>query len=459
MSSGQTTSGKTLFYIAAYLNFIYISIVSIKSFSAIIAEEKEQGTLGLLMITPRHPISLIAAKAVPLFFEVVASFLIELPFLLLCITLGGVELKQVLLLLLLIPFHAIFFASIAIYFSTISKDIKSAIALSSVFCGAFYVAPSIIDNLLRIFFPNFTNISFSELFAPFNSFTVLDKILNFQGAYRVLGAFAISITFLLFISLLICVKILKSMDLTTTAKEQNNTVKSSSVKRKRRAWDNALVGKEFQLGGGKKSIFIKAIGYPILILAFAYISKSLNQPEAIASIATVVFLALSGLELLVYAGQSFAVEHKEKQLSSLLSLQLSNTEIIFKKLKGAFILSLVPICFFLLCLFTPNEASKNILAFCSSVHILTVLSIAASLYFSSIYSGLTGKIKKTFAQQASMLTLTGLTLIIIIYPLIELYDKNKYIGAIACTGLAFFYCKYLLHLTSKWMTRLAQQEN
>ena len=104
----QTSTGINFFKALVSVNFFYITIYCCTSFSSLISSEKEQGTLGLLMMTPRHPVSLIAAKSVPVFSEVMIYFLLELPILLISVALGGIDPKQIPQIMLLLPFHALF---------------------------------------------------------------------------------------------------------------------------------------------------------------------------------------------------------------------------------------------------------------------------------------------------------------------------------------------------------------
>ena len=132
---------------------------------------------------------------------------------------------------------------------------------------------------------------------------------------------------------------------------------------------------------------------------------------------------------------------------------------IFKKIKGAFIFSLVPLIYFCIFCFSSKAVTKNALELIFNIHMLTAIGFFSCLLVTVIFSGLTGKIKRSFLQQLSMALLGIFVIVLVIYPIISLYDQSIYLGTITCLVACFAYCKLILYLTSSWMTRLAQQEN
>ena len=87
--------GLKLFHTMAWLNVVLISLAGISFFSTAITEEKEEETLGLLKLAGVNPLGLLLGKSTSRLLGAILLLLVQLPFTLLAITLGGVTLEQV----------------------------------------------------------------------------------------------------------------------------------------------------------------------------------------------------------------------------------------------------------------------------------------------------------------------------------------------------------------------------
>jgi ABC-type transport system involved in cytochrome c biogenesis permease component len=87
--------GLRFFSAIAYANAVLIVIFGVQQFASVITEEKEQGSLGLMMLTGLSPVAILLGKAGSRLCQVLLLLAVQLPFALLAITFGGVTLNQI----------------------------------------------------------------------------------------------------------------------------------------------------------------------------------------------------------------------------------------------------------------------------------------------------------------------------------------------------------------------------
>ncbi len=87
--------GLALFTTIANIDLVFITLAAIGFFATCITEEKEEGTLGLLRMTDLSPIAIVLGKFGGRLLTALLLILIQLPFTLLTITLGGVAPAQI----------------------------------------------------------------------------------------------------------------------------------------------------------------------------------------------------------------------------------------------------------------------------------------------------------------------------------------------------------------------------
>ena len=456
-SASDPSSGLSFFRFLISLNFIYATFYACNTFASVISNEKEQGTLGLLMLTPRHPISIIAAKVIPPFTEVLFTFLIELPLLLICIALGGIDSEQIYQIIILLPIHTFFIMGVGVFFSNLLNSSKAAFSATFLCVVAFYFIPITIDQIFKILGPAYPNLGLHEKLKFTNTTYLLFDILRFKDCWELIGYFAIfsfiSTTFLIFISL----KILERTNLTTSIKSTSNSKGKNSVNRIRRAWKTAIVGKDFHASGGKRFLILKVISYPLISLALIYAISDLKQSnlEDILSFLALIHLCAAAMEILLYASQTFFNEVKQTQLSSLQMLPISN----YQKIKAIFIQSCVPMIYaFCYCIISPKNILSVFSAF-SKPQTYILIAFFSFLFITFIFNGLLGKVKKNIQDQLLMAFWGFMGYMIVVLPIVMLFnDYPEGCAIFACT-IAILYIKIIIDKIDEWMTTLAQQEN
>ncbi|MDZ4683573.1 MAG: hypothetical protein SH850_00705 [Planctomycetaceae bacterium] len=87
--------GLRFFTSMAYINAVLMLIFGVQQFASVITEEKEHGTLGLMMLTGLNPVAILLGKAGSRLWQMALLLVVQLPFALFAITLGGVTLNQI----------------------------------------------------------------------------------------------------------------------------------------------------------------------------------------------------------------------------------------------------------------------------------------------------------------------------------------------------------------------------
>ena len=78
-----------------WINLVLIVLAAASVLSTAITEEKEEGTLGLLMLAGVSPLAVLLGKSMTRQFSIVLLLVVQFPFALLAIVLGGVTLNQI----------------------------------------------------------------------------------------------------------------------------------------------------------------------------------------------------------------------------------------------------------------------------------------------------------------------------------------------------------------------------
>lgn len=78
-----------------WLNLALIGLAAVSVLSTAITEEKEEGTLGLLMLAGVSPLAVLLGKSMTRQFSIALLLIVQFPFALLAIVLGGVTLNQI----------------------------------------------------------------------------------------------------------------------------------------------------------------------------------------------------------------------------------------------------------------------------------------------------------------------------------------------------------------------------
>lgn len=139
--------GLRLFETMTYLNLVLISLAGISFFATAITEEKEEDTLGLLMLAGINPLGILLGKSTSRLLGTLLLLLVQLPFTLLAITLGGVTLGQVLAAYCSLMAYMILLANVGLLSSVVYRRGGSASAATLLFEIVYFVAAPVIKGV------------------------------------------------------------------------------------------------------------------------------------------------------------------------------------------------------------------------------------------------------------------------------------------------------------------------
>jgi len=151
-SSGiKAFDGLYIFQIVFTLNIFFAILSSILLFLPIIREEKEECTLGMILITEISPFAYLFGRISSRYFIFIIMLSIQLPIIFLCITMGGISIETILLsyfFLLLFVFHI---GNIFLLASMVSTSFFSGIIISGgIFLILGYLMNSAMDSIFYL---------------------------------------------------------------------------------------------------------------------------------------------------------------------------------------------------------------------------------------------------------------------------------------------------------------------
>ncbi|HEY2252833.1 MAG TPA: ABC transporter permease [Planctomycetaceae bacterium] len=139
--------GLRLFETMTYLNLVLISLAGISFFATAITEEKEEDTLGLLMLAGINPVGILLGKSTSRLLGTILLLLVQLPFTLLAITLGGVTLEQVLAAYCSLMAFMVLLANVGLLSSVVYRRGGSASAATLLFLICYFSASWVVAGI------------------------------------------------------------------------------------------------------------------------------------------------------------------------------------------------------------------------------------------------------------------------------------------------------------------------
>ncbi len=348
-----------------FLNAFFITLAGVSFFSSAITEEKEENTLGLLQMAGIGPMSVLLGKSTSRLVQALMLLLVQFPFTLLSITLGGVTMQQVFAAYAALLAYLIGLANLALVWSVVCRRTGSAAGLTSLMLGMYFLAPTIAQQLQAI-----APIAWSSATRGWQSWvmyalSVISKMEIFRRLTEIMATgFNQSllstqvVTNLLFGIVCFGVARLIFIPFTQDAGQQVETrglVLSSASRMKLfsagRCWNNPLVWKDYHfLTGGFSFAFVKFFAYAGLFGAIAGLSYygSLQRQidwEGVYLSFAVALIGLLILEASIFAARIFHDEIRLQTMSSLLMLPRTIPYLAYSKAVGCLIGLLPAACY------------------------------------------------------------------------------------------------------------------
>lgn len=132
--------GLRLFESLSYLNLALITLAGVSFFATAISEEKEEETLGLLKMAGINPLGLLLGKSTSRLVGALLLLVVQFPFTLLAITLGGVTLEQVVAAYCSLAAYLILLANLGLLSSVVCRRSGNASAMTVALLLIYYLA-------------------------------------------------------------------------------------------------------------------------------------------------------------------------------------------------------------------------------------------------------------------------------------------------------------------------------
>lgn len=121
--------GLRFFRAIVWLNAIFATLLGIGFFSTAISEEKEEDTLGLMQMAGIIPLGILLGKVGGRLCQALLLIVVQYPFTLLAVTLGGVTPNQILCAFVGLTSYLLMLAGLGLLCSTVASSNRSASAL------------------------------------------------------------------------------------------------------------------------------------------------------------------------------------------------------------------------------------------------------------------------------------------------------------------------------------------
>lgn len=352
--------GQQIFSIVIYANLICLTFVGGVYFASTIAEEKDEDTLGLLKMAGLSPVAILCGKSVPRLVNALLLMVVQLPFTMLCITLGGVAVEQIVAAYVALAAYTLLLAAVGLFISVVSPGtLRASSAMSTLLAVWLLVVPltGTLIGAIRVQWgvsdvALFLQAVTSALVVP-NPFYRISVICrpSFSGDWwsaqvlwsLITGAGAFAASWAVFER--------ATRHSQRAAAARPWSVRLASLFRRKsksrppvsRAWRRAVVWKDFYfLGGGWQQLVWKTIallavvaGLEALTLYMVGNPSPSDFRQSLAIVCMAVGLPAVAIEFPVQVTRVFQEEIRWKTLEPLLMLPMSALALIAQKLAAA----------------------------------------------------------------------------------------------------------------------------
>ncbi len=350
-STYAITPGLDFFRSMAHLGIALICLAGVGHFANSVTEEKEEGTLGLLLLANISPLAILLGKSTNRVLSAILIFAAQFPFALLSITLGGITITQIFATYISLAAFLFLIANLALLSSVVSRRSSEAgalmVLLTLVVMGMVPALDHFFSQLATFGYLSLSG-SLGATLESLNAFhektsviQQVSRIFEPNGTYAVFGLQVLySLVAGVFFFLLAWLRFRQVVWTPESVEPQRVAI---STRRRRwfplmsRPWKVALAWKDFYfISGGPLLVIAKVIFYPLWISLCIYYSSKIHRVtmvsgEAFARDSLLVVLAI---EVLLFASLFFNTERKLGTLPTLLMLPQSVGQLSYSKLLG-----------------------------------------------------------------------------------------------------------------------------
>jgi ABC-type transport system involved in multi-copper enzyme maturation permease subunit len=343
----RTAPGQQVLILVVMVNFFAIAIFGLSTFASAITEEKEDDTLGLLQMTRLNPLAILLGKSTARLCEGLLLLAVQIPFTMLCITLGGVSMDQVLRCFAILAAFLFFLCNIALLWSVVCRRTARATAMTVATGIAFYVMPLFLFSIaLASSFGGRSTPSWIESVVQYwigiNPIFDLTRSVLPRGGLPfatesittslIGGVVFFGLAWLLF-------KPCCNSSREAIPQAAKKSPASGQRTPRGRPGQRAIAWKDFHfLGGGKRGLLIRAAIYVLFALLLVWWLATINRSALRSRQVGVMFWVFGVLcfsvEFGLVSARMFAAERKRKTLGVLYTLPNGTGRLVREKILG-----------------------------------------------------------------------------------------------------------------------------
>ncbi|MEI7821643.1 MAG: ABC transporter permease [Verrucomicrobiota bacterium] len=344
----RTAPGQQVLILVVMVNFFAIAIFGLSTFASAITEEKEDDTLGLLQMTRLNPLAILLGKSTARLCEGLLLLAVQIPFTMLCITLGGVSMDQVLRCFAILAAFLFFLCNIALLWSVICRRTARATAMTVATGIAFYVMPLFLFSIaLASSFGGRSTPSWIESVVQYwiginPIFDLTRSVLPRGGMPFATESITTSLIGGVVFFGLAWLLFKPCCNSTRDAVPQAAKPSPSAAARRTprgRPGRHAIAWKDFHfLGGGKRSLLIRAAIYVLFALLLVWWFATINlfalRTKEVGVTFWVFGVLCFSVEFGLVSARMFAAERKRKTLGVLYTLPNGTGRLVREKILG-----------------------------------------------------------------------------------------------------------------------------
>jgi ABC-type transport system involved in multi-copper enzyme maturation permease subunit len=145
-------AGRDFFEAVVAINAVFICVAMLSYFAGAITEEKEDGTLGLLRMTNLNPLTFLLGKSTSRLCGALLLLLVQFPFALLAVTLGGLRWEQVFACYTILAAFLFFGANVGLLGSVLGRRTPIAAMITGVIAAAFVLGGEFAEGVFESIF-------------------------------------------------------------------------------------------------------------------------------------------------------------------------------------------------------------------------------------------------------------------------------------------------------------------
>jgi hypothetical protein len=337
-SFGVSAPGLAFLERITQLNLAFCTLVAIGCFSVCVTSERDAGTLDLLKLTGMGPIGFLLGRWLPVLLATGMLLVLQIPFTLLAVTLGGVLPVQVWGVTVAALVHLFLVASLALFVSVVARTSLGAVLISLVSFGICFLGPAVVTQ----FWPGLPQ-PFANVLERVNSLTAFASVerILFPGKASP-SLWSVEQTWQVLIALVALGLSRLSFESLTSGIPATTTRQSASQRRPQWAtglW--AVFWKDFSYtAGGWRWFAIRLIVYPVVGTWYVEsLGGGFNRSAWIALHDT--SLRVVGWDTAIVLSQLYQREVREQTWDALRLLPVPQSQVIYSKLAGV-LLALSP---------------------------------------------------------------------------------------------------------------------